>query len=732
MVVRTVRNRVNNASLSAAQARLKAAINNSLAAYMKNAGSPANLAKVNNATKNLIKVYVENVAAANVKPPNGNGGNKPLLLANSNKPSNNGVKKNNIPVALNGNGGNNGNPLGVGNLANNGMASSGKSKYNGIKAKLNTMREPNAQTYLSLNALKRAVKSNANSNAKEAMLQKINNKKANLDTVRAARTVTASAIAAAKNKAAANAAEAERAAQAARNAKNAEAAANAERKAREAANKAAANAREANEAAKKIAASAIASAIEKQKAANARAAANNAAREAAAAASKAAEIKSKWQRAGQGVGKAVQAGNAFSAAGANSRRQKLLNEAKREEAMNAAHAKLMGRINSASTSGQLNTIVSNIARNGKNFNAQKRMNLQSKVKDKRRQIAIQQKKNEGQGVRAGRALARATRSNNALASANLGRNSLNAPNKAQIRETVQSLTTNYNEFLKEIRNAHSPAMITRLKERLARNERKTVGKKFTPEQRANLSKLVNNKNRSLKGPGPSPNAPKNGGPNNNMSKLSLSQLNAIIRLTKARLNKGQGANGNKNRLARATKLANALRPKKKGLFGHIGGAIGAVGGAAVGGVKAAGGAAKYVAAGTVHHASKGAKFGLGVVASGVGRMGQSHTFNVTVGRKKIPNTPLNNGQKKPGKLARAVQKNENIAAARKAYQQSVGGNASENAMSAAGAFGSLAIAGGAHTAARAAAALKRASNLRKAANTGMYTAKTLGKYAAKY
>jgi hypothetical protein len=706
MVVRTVRNRVNNASLSAAQARLKAAINNSLAAYMKNAASPANLAKVNNATKNLIKVYVENVAAANVKPPNGNGGNKPLLLANSNKPSNNGVKKNNIPVALNGNGGNNGNPLGVGNLANNGMASSGKSKYNGIKAKLNTMKEPNAQTYLSLNALKRAVKSNANSNAKEAMLQKINNKKANLDTVRASRNVTASAIAAAKNKAAANAAEAERAAQAAKNAKNAEAAANAERKAREAANKAAANAREANEAAKKIAASAIASAIEKQKAANAKAAANNAAREAAAAASKAAEIKSKWQRAGQGVGKAVQAGNAFSAVGANSRRQKLLNEAKRKEAMNAAHAKLMGRINSASTSGQLNTIVSNIARNGKNFNAQKRMNLQSKVKDKRRQIAIQQKKNDGQGVRAGRALARATRSNNALASANLNRG---------------KLMNRYSRYREEINAAPTNAELNRLVTVLGG----VTGRLFSENEKKNARAAINRKRNSLKGPGPSPNAPKNGGPNNNMSKLSLSQLNAIIRLTKARLNKGQGANGNKNRLARATKLANALRPKKKGLFGHIGGAIGAVGGAAVGGVKAAGGAAKYVAAGTVHHASKGAKFGLGVVASGVGRMGQSHMFNVTVGRKKIPNTPLNNGNKKPGKLARAVQKNENIAAARKAYQQSVGGNASENAMSAAGALGSLAIAGGAHTAARAAAALKRASNINKAVKAGKFTAKTL-------
>lgn len=706
MVVRTVRNRVNNASLSAAQARLKAAINNSLAAYMKNAASPANLANVNRATRNLIKVYVENVEAANVKPPNGNGGNQnraivpvgsvtpvgpnmkaPLAnrganekprqptavnlnrlrgIATNGPSTNNTILKNqtNFVNALTRNfpnhpnvkaaknvlnarraaknitagaiagaiKGNNGNPLGVGNLVNNGVASAGKSKYNGITTKLNTMKEPNAQTYLSLNALKRAVKSNANSNAKAAMLQKITNKKANLDTVRVSRNVTAKAI-----KAAANAAEAERAAKVAQNAKNVKAAANAAQAEREAAIKAAENARQANEAAKKIAANAIASVVEKQAAANAKAA-ENAAR-AANAAKKAAEIKSKWQRAGQGVGKAVQAGNAFSAAGANSRRQKLLNEAKRKEAMNAAHANLMGRINSASTSGQLNAVVSNIARNGKNFNAQKRMNLMSKVKDKRLQIAIQQKKNEGQGVKAQRALTRATRSNNALASAKLGRNSLNAPNKAQIRETVQSLTTNYNEFLREIRNAHSPAMIARLKERLARNERKTVGKKFNPEQRANLSKLVNNKNRSLKGPGPSSNAPKNGGPNNNMSKLSLSQLNAIIRLTKARLNKGQGANGNKNRLARATKLANALRPKKKGLFGHIGGAIGAVGGAAVGGVKAAGGAAKYVAKGTVHHASQAVKAVAPHVKVGVRYNGQKKA------PKKIPNTKIGNNNR---------------------------------------------------------------------------------------
>jgi hypothetical protein len=154
----------------------------------------------------------------------------------------------------------------------------------------------------------------------------------------------------------------------------------------------------------------------------------------------------------------------------------------------------------------------------------------------------------------------------------------------------------------------------------------------------------------------------------------------------------------------------------------------------IGGAKAVGGTAKYVAAGTVHHASKAGKvvvpLAIGAAAY-LGQQGAKRGFNVTVGgggRKKIPNSPLNNGKKK---LERAVQRNENIAKARRAYQQSVGGNASENALSTAGALGSLAIAGGAHTAARAAAALKRAHNLSKAAKSGMYTAKTLRYQVAK-
>jgi len=622
-MARRIRTNLNSVPRNAERNALKAAINNSLRAYMNNPQSNANLQKVNNATKALIKTYVEEQQAA---ASNGNGGNKPLLLTNSNKPSINGVKKNNIPVALNGTGGNNGNPLGVGNLVNNGTTSAGKSKYNGITMKLNTMKEPNAQTYLSLNALKRAVKSNANSNAKEAMLQKITNKKANLDTVRVSRNVTAKAI-----KAAANAAEAERAAKVAQNAKNVKAAANAEQAAREAAIKAAENAREANEAAKKIAANAIASVVEKQAAANAKAAANKAAANAKVAANnakaaannaKAAANKAAANAkaaANKAVANAKEAANSKEAANAKAaanaaekqkaennakaaanaleakkRVAKLLEESKRQEAMNAAHAKLMDRINSVSTSGQLNAIVSNIARNGKNFNAQKKTNLLSKVKNKRRQIAIQQKKNDGQGVR----LARATRSNNALASANLNRG---------------NLMNRYSKYRGEINAATSKKELNRLVTVLGGK----TGKLFSENEKTNARAAINRKSNSLKGPGSSPNVPPppmaNGPKNNTMSKMNLAQLNQIIRLTKARLQKGDSKNKTKNEriLANATWRANQLRTKKKGLFGHIGGALGAVGGAA-----------KYVAAGTVHHASQAVKAAAPYVKVGVRYNGQ--------------------------------------------------------------------------------------------------------------
>jgi len=261
--------------------------------------------------------------------------------------------------------------------------------------------------------------------------------------------------------------------------------------------------------------------------------------------------------------------------------------------MNAAHAKLMDRINSVSTSGQLNAIVSNIARNGKNFNAQKKTNLLSKVKNKRRQIAIQQKKNDGQGVR----LARATRSNNGLASANLNRG---------------NLMNRYSKYRGEINAATSKKELNRLVTVLGGK----TGKLFSENEKANARAAINRKSNSLKGSGPLSNVPPpmtNGPKNNTVSKMNLAQLNQIIRLTKARLQKGDSKNKTKNEriLANATWRANQLRSKKKGLFGHIGGALGAVGGAA-----------KYVAAGTAHHAKQAARAAAPYVRGGVRYNGQ--------------------------------------------------------------------------------------------------------------
>lgn len=598
-MARRIRTNLNSVRRNAERTALKAAINSSLQVYMNNPQSNANLQKVNNATKALIKTYIEEhdetQAPANVPSGNGGNGNKPLML--SNKPHTN-----------NGNGGNqsraivpagNVTPLGPNMKAP--LANRGANEKN---------RQPTA---VNLNRLQGIAKNGASAN--NAILKN--------------QIIFVNALT--------------------RNFPNHPNV------------KAAKNAVNARRAAKSITADAIT---------EARVQAVEAASNAAKAASAAASGRNKLRVAAA----AARSASLLKAAGANSRRQKLLNEAKRREAMNAAHANFNRRINAANTMNSLGAINRNIA--GANLN--NKATLQ-------RKIAIQKKKIEGLGVKAERALARATRSNNV----NISRG---------------KLMNRYSKYRAEINAAPTNAELNRLVTLLGGN----TGKLFSETEKKNARAAINRKRNSLKGPGPSPNAPATG-PNNTMSKMNLSQLNAIIRTTKARLNKGQGANGNENRLARATRLANALRSKKKS---WLGGALGA---------------AKYVAAGTGHHVGQAAKFGLGVVASGVGRMGQSHTFNVTVGggkkpSKKIPNTSLNNGTKK---LERVVQKNENIAKAVRAYQRSVGGNASENALSTAGAFGSLAIAGGAHTAARAAAALKRAHNINKAVKAGKFTAKTL-------
>ena len=306
MVGRRTRNRVNNANLTRSQAALKTAINNSLTAYMKNAASPANLANVNKATRNLIKVYVENVAAANVKPPNvnggnkppgnGNGGNKPLALTNGNK-----------PLALPAPGNANTSPLNAGTNLFNGGTKSQNMKVN-FSTKLGMMTSPNEKTYLSLNAMKKSVTANPNlGNKRNVMLRQIANKKAELNK-KSANILTnfQGRINAAKNGSELNTIvkniSARRSNLSGRNsnalltklrekrgqfanAANAKATANkAAANAAKAANAAAKNAAEANAVAKKITASAIASAIEKQKAVNNQAAANKAAQNAARAA----------------------------------------------------------------------------------------------------------------------------------------------------------------------------------------------------------------------------------------------------------------------------------------------------------------------------------------------------------------------------------------------------------------------------------------------------------------
>jgi hypothetical protein len=444
--------------------------------------------------------------------------------------------------------------------------------------------------------------------------------------------------------------------------------------------KAAKNAVNARKAAKSITAGAITEArVQADEAASTAASGRNKLRAAAAAARGASLLK---------------------AAGANARRQKLLNEAKRREAMNAAHANFMRRINATMTMNNLNTINRNIAG----------ANLDNKA-TLRRKIAIQKKKIEGLGVKAERALARATRPNNALASANLNRG---------------KLMNRYSKYREEISAAPTNKELNRLVTVLGGN----TGKLFSENEKKNARAAINRKRNSLKGPGPSPNAPKNGGPNN-VNRASKAELEQYLRLIEGRKKSGTPLNKNANFERRVRARLNVIRPPKKSWLGHIGGAV------------------HYVGAGTAHHATRGVKAAAGIAVKGaqvavplalagaayLGQQGARRGFNVTVGggkkpSKKIPNTSLNNGNKKPGKLERAVQKNENIAAARKAYQRSVGGNASENSVSAAGALGALAVAGGAHTAARAAAALKRASNLGRVAKTGMYSAKTL-RYAAK-
>lgn len=583
---RRIRKNFGSVNRAVQRNALKAAINTSLREYMTSQ-SNANLRAVNNATKALIKTYVEEQQApANVPTGNGGNGNKPLML--SNKPHTN-----------NGNGGNQSRAIvPVGNVTPLGP---------NMKAPLanrGAIEKPRQPTAANLNRLRGIAKNGASNNSKILLNQTnfvnalvgnfpnhpnvkaakiaVNARKA-AKIAAAAKNITAGAITAVKNantKARAKAVEAaSNAAKAAQNANNAEAAANAERTAREAANKAAKNAAAAKAAAEQIATNEAASAAAKKKAANNQAAANKAAAFAARAAN-----------AAKAAAAAASGRNKLRVAAVAARSASLL-----KLAGNAGASRRNALLKAANTS-IFNGFASEIT--GAYGATDPLYKIRGKVN----------------------------------ASSNL-----NNTQKGNLRQKISNARLGTFK-----RNVAKATTISDINGRIAKHLQTAsrTYKILTNNHKAEAAAYLKNKRQSLNSPGPSPNAPVSGGPNNNMSKLSPSQLNAIIRLTKARLNKGQGANGNKNRLARATKLANALRPKKKGLFGHIGGAIGAVGGAAVGGVKAAGGAAKYVAAGTVHHATQAARVAAPYVKLGVRYNGQKKAPP-----KKIPNTKIGNNNR---------------------------------------------------------------------------------------
>ena len=305
--------------------------------------------------------------------------------------------------------------------------------------------------------------------------------------------------------------------------------------------------------------------------------------------------------------------NARNAEAAAKRSAQLLEEAKRRETMNAAFRNYMNKINRSTNMNGLGAVNRNIA--AANLNGEKKANL-------RKKIAIQQKKIEGQGKRAERALARATTANNV----NLSRGSMNR----------------YGRFRTEINSAPSNKELNRL---ITVLNGKT-GKLFSENERRNARNAINRKRRNLKEQEPV--ASGNAG-SSNLNRASIAELENYLRKIEGRKKAGKPLNKNANFEKRVRVRLNAIRPKGRGLFGHIGGALGAVGGAAIGGVKAVGGAAHYVAAGTVHHATQAARAAAPYVKVGVRYNGKA--------RNKIPKTNLNNNK---NAAARALREHRNM------------------------------------------------------------------------
>ena len=394
-------------------------------------------------------------------------------------------------------------------------------------------------------------------------------------------------------------------------------------------------------------------------------------------------VKQRIANAKAAKNKAAAANDKEATAEASKRRNQLIEEARKKEAANASFQALKNRIGNVKTTVDLNTIVRNIANNGTNFNKDQKNKLAANVRNKRKVFMIETKKAEGQAKRNLRAAARA---NNTV---NLSRG---------------NFMNRYKRLREEINNASSVKEFNRINNLLKSGSK--VRKLITNQEADNAYAALNRKRHNLKGPGPPPNAPVGG--------HTLPELEHIIRITRARINRGRALNGNASRLKNAQNRANELRPKKRG--GLLGAARG-IAHVAKGAVRA-----------TARVAGKGAKLAGGVALGAVVRAGQrSASFNVTVGggrrRRQIPNTPIGNKKPRQSRAIAAIGRNEAIAQAHR--NQWTGANESERPVSLAGGVGALAVAAGGAAALRGATAAKRAYNLSKAAKSGVYTAKTL-------
>lgn len=213
---------------------------------------------------------------------------------------------------------------------------------------------------------------------------------------------------------------------------------------------------------------------------------------------------------------------------------------------------------------------------------------------------------------------------------------LNNNKKAILKQKISN--SRFGTLKRNIAKAESKKAINRITSQLA--AKSLTVKILTPNHKTEANSLLVKKRQNLKGQGP---ALSSAAGLNYINTMNEAQLKHILGRIEGRKQRGQPLN--RNALDEKRILAR-LRPKGRGILGKIGGVAKAVGGVAL----------------------KGAVY--------LGQQGAKRGFNVTVGR----------GQPKKNNVQRLIKNNRNIAAVRKAYQQSVGGNASENAVSVAGAL----------------------------------------------